>query len=179
MRSIGVGVSLLVVVSACTVAEVETPDPAAVPSGEPVAMGADPTGPVTELGSGTMLDVGWRYVIYESAEGWCTELQLVEVTTTGCGPTIVPEEGAHFGSVSADEPLESGVTPVYGIVSGEIFTVWVIDEVAGRIPATLLPLDEAGLEGQGFMVLMPAGATPTHLQALARSGEVLETYELP
>jgi hypothetical protein len=179
LRLLGVGAILFVIASACDVASVETPDPAAIPSGEPVAIGGEATGPVTELGTGQAFDLGWRYVIYESAEGWCTELQLVEVTTTGCGPSLVPEDGAHFGSVSADDPLENGVTPVYGIVSDEIFTVWIIDESAGRIPATLTPLDEAGLEGQAFIGFMPADGTPTHVQALARSGEVLETYEVP
>jgi hypothetical protein len=178
-RALAIGLAVVVVVSACTVAEVESPDPAAVPSGEPIAIGAEATGPVTELGSGRVLDLGWRYVIYESADGWCTELQLTEVTSTGCGPDLLPAEGEHIGAAAAHDPLESGATPVDGIVSEEIFTVWVVDEELGRIPATLMPLEEAGLEGQAFVALMPPEATPTHVQALAMSGEVLQTYELP
>ena len=116
---------------------VETPDPAAVPSGEPVAIGAEPTGPVTLIGEGQTQDLGWRYVIYESADGWCTELQLAEFTAAGCGQDPLPSEGEHIGAVAV-ETLENGVTPVDGIVSDEIFTVWLVDEQLGRVPATLI-----------------------------------------
>ena len=179
LRTIGVGATLLAAGSACTVAEVETPDPAAILSGEPVAIGAEATGPVTELGSGETFDLGWRYVIYESAEGWCTELQMVEVNTTGCGADLLPPEGEHLSAVGALDPLENGATPVEGVVSNEIVTVFIIDQQRGRLPATLMPLDEAGLTGQAFIGFMPADGTPTHVQAIAMSGEVLATYEMP
>jgi hypothetical protein len=179
LRTIAVGATLLAAVSACDVAVVETPDPEAAQSGKPVAIGAEATGPVTELGSGEAFDLGWRYVIYESAEGWCTELQMVEVNTTGCGPDLLPPEGEHIGAAAAHERLENGVTPVDGIVSSEIVTVWLIDEALGRVPATLMPLDDAGLSGQAFVGFVPADGTPTHIQAVAISGEILETHELP
>ena len=179
-RAVAIVAALLVALTACDVASVETPDPAAVPSGEPVAIGGEATGPVTLIGEGQASGLGWRYVVYESADGWCTELQLVEVTTTGCGPDLLPPEGDAFGSVNVGDPLASGVTPVDGIVSSEIFTVWVIEEQTGnRFPAPLYPLDEAGLEGQAFFGFAPAGMTPTHIQALASSGEILQTYEVP
>ena len=178
-RAVAVAAILLVVLVACTVVEVETPDPAAVPSGEPVALGGDPTGPVTLLGSGESSGVGWRYVIYESDDGWCTELQMSEVTSTGCGPDLLPPDGAFIGSAGALAPLESGVTPVEGVVSNDIVTVMIIDEEKGRLPATLMPLDDAGLEGKAFVGFMPADGTPTHIQAVALSGEILQTYELP
>jgi hypothetical protein len=180
LRLLGAGAILLAVASACDVANVETPDPAAIPSGEPVAIGAEATGPVTELASGQDFDLGWRYVIYESADGWCTELQMVEVTSTGCGPDPLPAEGEHIGAVSVDEPLANGATPVTGIVSEEIVTVIIVDEVHGRLPAlTLVPLDDAGLEGQAFVAFFPSEGTPTHVQAVALSGEILQTYEVP
>lgn len=179
LRTIAVGATLLAAGAACRVTEVGTPDPAAILSGEPVAIGGEATGPVTELGSGQAFDLGWRYVIYESAEGWCTELQMVEVSSTGCGADLLPPEGEHIGAAGAQNPLESGVTPVDGVVSNEIVTVWIIDQQRGRIPATLMPLEEAGLTGQAFLGFMPAEGTPTHIQALALSGEILETHELP
>ena len=178
-RAVVVAAILLVVLVACTLAEVETPDPAAVPSGEPVALGGDPTGPVTLLGSGESSDGGWRYVIYESDDGWCTELQMSEVTSTGCGPDLLPPDGESIGSAGALPPLESGVTPVEGVVSNDIVTVMIIDEEKGRLPANLMPLDDAGLEGKAFVGFMPADGTPTHIQAVALSGEILQTYELP
>jgi hypothetical protein len=180
LRAVAIVAALLVALTACDVASVETPDPAAVPSGEPVAIGAEATGPVTLLGEGQASGLGWRYVMYESADGSCTELQLVEVTTTGCGPDLLPPEGDAFGTVNVGDPLANGVIPVDGIVSDEIFTVWVIEEQTGnRIPAPLFPLDDAGLEGQAFLGFVPDGMTPTHIQALARSGEILQTYEVP
>ena len=179
LRTIAGGATLLAAGSACTVAEVETPDPAAIPSGEPVAIGAEATGPVTELGTGQAFDLGWRYVIYESADGWCTELQMTEVTGTGCGSDLLPPEGEHLSAVGALDPLENGVTPVEGVVSNEIVTVFIIDQQRGRLPATLMPLDEAGLTGQAFIGFMPADGTPTHVQAVAMSGEILATYEMP
>lgn len=179
-RAVAVAAMLLMGLVACDVASVETPDPAAVPSGEPVAVGAEATGPVTLVGEGQSASLGWRYVTYESADGWCTELQLVEVASTGCGPDLLPPEGDSFGSVSVGEPLANGVTPVDGIVSAEIFTVWIMEErTGGRFPATLMPLDDAGLEGQAFVGFAPADMSPTHIQALARSGEILQTYEVP
>jgi hypothetical protein len=143
-------------------------------------IGAEATGPVTDLGSGQVLDLDWRYVIYESAEGWCTELQMVEVTSTSCGPDLLPPEGVHIASAGALQPLGNGVTPVAGIVSEEIHTVSVVDTGdVRRLPGVLMPLDEAGLEGQAFVAFMPADMTPTHIQALLRSGEIVQTYELP
>jgi hypothetical protein len=179
LRAFGVRAIVLSIVSACTVANVKTPDPAAFLSGEPIAIGGEPTGPITELGSGVAFDQGWRYVIYESDEGWCTELQMVEVTATGCGPDPELAEGEHLGGVGALEPLENGATPVEGVVSDEIVTVFIIDERVGRLPAELMPREAAGLGGQAFVGFMPADGTPTHVQAVALSGEILATYELP
>jgi hypothetical protein len=181
LRPATILVVLLPVLAGCTVTSVvEEPDPAAIPSGEPVAIGAEATGPVTSLGSGRVTDIGWRYVIYESAEGWCTELQMVEVTSTSCGPDLLPPEGEHIGSVGAGQPLGNGVTPVAGIVSEEIHTVSVMDEGdVRRLPGVLMPLDAAGLDGQAFLAFMPADMTPTHVQVLVLSGEIVQTYELP
>jgi hypothetical protein len=179
LSAVSVGAILLVALAACTVTRVEETDPAAIPSGEPVAEGGEPTGPVTLLGSGQAFELGWRYILYESADGWCTELQMTERTSTGCGPDLLPVEGDSIGSAGALEPLESGITPVEGVVTNDIVTVWIVDEERGRLAATLMPLDDAGLEGQAFLGFMPADSTPTHILALAMSGEILQTYELP
>jgi len=179
LRAFGAGVIALATVSACDVAQVETQEPEVDLSGEPTAIGGEPTGPVTALGSGVAFDQDWRYVIYESADGWCTELQMEEVTSTGCGPDAAPAEGEHLGSAGALEPLENGATPVEGVVSDEVVTVWIVDELVGRVPATLMPREDAGLTGQAFVGFMPPDGTPTHIQAVAISGEILATFELP
>ena len=179
LSAVSVGAILLVALAACTVTRVEETDPAAVPSGEPVALGGEPTGPVTLLGSGGPSELGWRYIIYESADGWCTELQMAERTSTSCGPDLLPANGDSIGSAGALDPLESGITPVEGVVTNDIVTVWIVDEERGRVRAPLMPLDDAGLEGQAFLGFTPPDWTPTHILALAMSGEILQTYELP
>lgn len=162
-----------------TIATDEAPDPQVIPSGPPSPAGDEATGPVVEVGSGRVSDIGWRYVVYESASGVCTQFETVAMTSTGCG-SLLPEEGRAFGGVGQLESQPGGIRPIEGIVTSEIFTVWLIDEGSGaRLPAILMPLEEAGLEGQAFVGFAPEGMTVTHLQALRMNGEILETYELP
>ena len=172
-RLAGLAATAVLVLAGCQIAEVETPDPASIPAGSIQPQGATPTGPVVELGSGVASGIGWRYSIFPSDDGWCTQLETVSVTTAGCGD-LLPEEGRAFGGVS-----HSG-TIVDGLVTEETATVWLIaDGVVHLLPATLLSLEEAGLEGQAFVGIAPAEANITHVQALKFSGEVLESYELP
>ena len=169
---------MLVAITGCTAVPVETPDPAAIPDGPLEAMGDDATGPVVELGDGVGEGFGWRYAIYPSDDDWCTQLEMVEFTAASCGD-IVPVDDAAFGSVGRGEPRSNGVTTIEGIVTAEIFTVSLIADDGRRMPATLMSLEPAGLEGQAFVAFVPPDTIITHLQALAMSGEVLETYELP
>jgi hypothetical protein len=168
----------LVAITGCTAVRVETPDPAAIPDGPLEAMAGDATGPVVELGSGVDAGLGWRYAIYPSGDDWCTQLEMIEFTAAGCGD-ILPVDGAAFGGVGRGEPRANGVTPIDGIVTAEIFTVSLIADDGRRLPARLLSLGPAGLEGQAFVAFVPPDTTITHLQALAMSGEILQTYELP
>ncbi len=167
------------ILAACTIATVETADPAVIPSGPPQAGGADPTGPIVELASGRVSGIGWRYLIYESADGLCTQFETGDLTTTGCGDPL-PEEGSTFGAVAHGGVDSPGLRPIEGMVTDEVATVWLVGEDDGtHVPAKLMPLDEAGLEGQAFIGFIPEGATVTHLQAVKLNGEILETYELP
>jgi hypothetical protein len=167
----------LTLLASCSIASVETPDPAAVPSGPIEA--EDATGPIVELGSGQADGIGWRYAIYPSGDAWCTQLQTGSMRGDGCGD-ILPTGDAAFGSVGVSTMEPGDVQVVEGLVSEDVFTVWLVEnESQRRFPATLMPLDPADLEGGAFVGIPPAEFTPTHVQALARSGEVLETYELP
>jgi hypothetical protein len=170
---------LLLALTGCNVTTVETADPAAVPDGPLEAEGGDATGPVVELGSGVSEGFGWRYAVYPSGSEWCTQLEMVAVTVSGCGD-ILPQDDRAFGSVGVADELAGGATPVEGIVTAETHTVWIVDENTGmRIPARLMPLEDAGLEGQAFVGFAPPDLTPTHVQAVKENGDVLETYELP
>ena len=177
-RSVAAIALALVATTGCTAVRVETPDPAAIPDGPLEAMGGDATGPVVELGSGVSEGLGWRYAIYPSGEDWCTQLEMVEFTGASCGD-ILPVDDAAFGGVGRGEPRANEVTPIEGIVTAETVTVWLVADDGRRAPAMLMPLEPAGLEGQAFVAFVPPDTTITHLQALAISGEVLETYELP
>ena len=165
--------------AACSIAVVQTPDPAAIPSGSLVAGGEDATGPVVELGSSNVEGIGWRYSIYPSGESWCAQLELAGVMSTGCGD-VLPQGDAAIGGVSVNDAQPGGRQVIDGIASEETFTVWLIEnDSQRRFPATLLPLDPAGLEGVAFVGIVPEEMTATHVQAMASSGEILETYELP
>jgi hypothetical protein len=168
---------MAVVLAACQIVQVETPDPAAVPSGSLVARGAEATGPIVEVGSGQASGIGWRYVVYPSADGLCVQLETSQPASASCGVQL-PAEGSAFGSVGAGDA--GTLQAVDGLVAEDIATVWVIEADSGRrFPAILMPLDDAELEGQAFVGFVPEDMEATHLQALRLSGEIVETYELP
>ena len=153
--------------------ESPTPDPAAVPSGSPQAGGATATGPIVELGSGVMSGLGWRYLAYPSDDGWCTQLETAAVTETDCAG-IVPDEGSAFGIVSENDRV------IHGIATADATTVWLVVNNTPTVPALLMPLDEAGLEGGvAFVGIVPTGTEVTHVMAVRFNGEVLGTRELP
>ena len=172
MRALAGLLALAVGLIGCDLVAVDPPDPAAIPSGSIEPRGAVATGPAIEVGSGVSSGIGWRYVMFPSEDGWCTQLETGSATRTGCGD-LVAEEGRAFGGVGHSGPI------VEGIVTEETATVWVIAEGGGKLPATLMPLEEAGLEGQAFVGILPADEVVTHLQAVKFNGDVLETYELP
>ena len=170
--------ALVLAIAGCAVTSVVTPDPAAVPDGPLEAVGGEATGPIVAVGGGQHAGLGWRYAIYPSGDEWCTQLELVELTAGGCGD-LLPAEGKAFGSVGRGQVLSGGVTPIDGIVSAEAVTVSLVNEAGFRMAAQLMPLEEAGLEEQAFIAFVPPDVTFTHVQAIASTGEVLETYELP
>jgi hypothetical protein len=168
------GLLAVAILAGCQTEPLATPDPAAIPSGSLGAQGAAAIGPMFELGSGSTAGIGWRYAIFESEDGWCTQLETQSATTTRTECGLIPlEEGLVFGSVFRSGPV------VDGVVSDETATVFLIIDSLGRVPATLMALDAAGLEGHAFVGIAPADANVTHVMAVKLNGEILETYELP
>ena len=171
-------VMAITLLAGCQAAEVEatptpTPDPAAVPSGSPQAVGATATGPIVELGSGVLSGLGWRYLAYPSDSGWCTQLETAAAIQTDCSG-VDPDEGSAFGAVS-----ENGRV-IHGIATPDAATVWLVVGNTPTVPAFLMPLSEAGLEGGvAFVGIVPTGTEVTHVMAVRLNGEVLGTYELP
>ena len=157
----------------CDPVAVDPPDPAAIASGAIEPEGGTATGPAVEVGSGVISGIGWRYAVFPSADGWCTQLETLALTRADCGD-VEPGDGQVFGSLG-----DSGRI-VDGIVTEEAATVWVIVDGGGRgLPATLMSLEEAGLGGQAFVGILPADAEATHVMAVKLNGDVLDTYELP
>jgi hypothetical protein len=161
----------------CGIATVEQPDPAEIPEGPLEVTGPDATGPIVELGRGRTLGIGWRYAIYPSADGWCTQLELTSFSSSGCGD-LLPPEGSAFGSVGSGAPSD-GPTPVEGIVRAAVAEVWLVASSGQRIETTLMPLTEAGLEGKAFVGFAPAASTPSSLVAIDDDGQEMETFDLP
>jgi hypothetical protein len=165
-----------VLVAGCAVTQVETADPAAVPTGTIAPLGPEATGDIVELGSGVALDRGWRFSMYPSDDGWCTQLEMVAVASTACGDPL-PHGDAAFGSIGQGDL--GGIQNVKGVVTADTATVWLVGEDNVRAPATLMSLERAGLEQRAFVGFAPADVSLTHLQAVKANGDVLETYELP
>ena len=151
-------------------------DPGAIPTGPIEPQGGDATGPIVELGSGRLLGLGWRYSVYPSADGRCTQLETAEFASARCAASLLPE-GAIFGDIGQGE-LPNGVRVIEGVAAEEVATVWVILESGLRVPAVLLPLDDAELDGAAFLAFIPADEVVTHLQAIRLNGEVLDTVDL-
>lgn len=161
---------LMAVLSACSVfqARVEQRD---VPDGPPQALGLPAKGPIIVVGQGVAHGVGWRYSVYESAEGWCTQMELAGSGGTGCGGDLAPPVGSVFGSFgwgSGDnEPVSAD-----GTVTGEVAAVALI--AGGQtFNATLMSLERAGSDGQAFVAFAPAGTAMDSLVAYDADGEVL------
>jgi hypothetical protein len=173
------GTGLLVIALAgCNGAPAETPDPAAIPDGPLEARDVEATGPIVELGANVMEGIGWRYAIFPSELGWCTQLETVTGATVRCG-AVEPAGDESFVRYEAGVEVRDGVTAIEGIVGDDVATVWLTLAGGARAPALLMPLEEADLAGQAFLRLVPPDVVVTHLQAVALSGEILETIELP
>ena len=172
----GLVAAAVVLLAACQPAPVQetpTPDPAAIPSGSPQAIGATATGPVVELGSGAMSGLGWRYLAYPSDTGWCTQLETAAEIQTDCSG-VEPDEGSAFGAVSRNGPV------IHGIATPDATTVWLVVNNTPALPATIMPLSEAGLEGGvAFVGVVPSDTEVSHVMAVRLNGEVLGTRELP
>ena len=167
---------LAIALAGCALVREVDPDPAAIPDGPLEALGTDATGPVIELGSGRTLGVGWRYSIYESGTGWCTQLEMTSTGSSSCGE-LAPLDSA-FGGVGFSGPSD-GPAPVEGIVSSEVTEVWIEDSTGERFETTLMSLAGAGLDRKAFVGFGPENVPVVSVTALDADGNVLETYDLP
>ena len=167
---------LAFVLAGCALVREVDRDPAAIPAGPLEALGGEATGPVIELGSGRTFGVGWRYSIYESEEGWCTQLETVTVTSSSCGPLAPVDSvfgGVGFGGTS------DGPAPLEGIVSPEVAEVWIETSTGEQIETRLMSLAEAELDGNAFVGFAPENVTVRSVAAVDADGQVLEVWDAP
>ena len=148
------------------------------PDGSPTAS-PTPAVSFTQVGDGSVLESEWTYGVGMDGDAWCTRLEVAGTSSSRCGDLMPAGEDA-FGEIGHGPDAYSAAQAVEGIVTVDAATVWLIgDRGEYRIPARLMPLDEVGLDAQGFVGFAQADVTLTHLMAVRFNGEVLETYELP
>lgn len=112
-------------------------------------------GPVIEIGRGESLGVAWRYSVYESTMGVCVRLELAAGGEgVSCGGGLGVDQAR--GAISLMGVGSGTGTPsqVEGFATDEVAAVW-IETNGGRVPATLMSLGPAGLDGQIFLALIP------------------------
>ena len=174
---------LVLALGGCAIVQVGgQPDPAAIPTGPLHATGGDAVGPVTEVGRGRTLGIGWRYAVYDTADGLCTQLEVANMTSAGCSAGPLMPEGTVFGMVGSSGDVggaSESPTPVDGIVSSQAAAVWIMTGSGARLATTLMPLAGAGHDAKAFVGFVPAGARAVGVVASDAAGEVLETYQLP
>ncbi len=143
----GITVLLATLLAACAFPAFE-PDP--VP---PEAQPPQPVGPVIEIGRGESSGVAWRYSFYESDMGACTRLETAHAGLgESCGGSVGP--GIEAMSLASVGTSTGAPSVVEGFASDDVAAVW-IETDAGRVPATLMSLAPAGLEGQAFVAFVP------------------------
>ncbi len=179
-RLLAIAASALVL-AGCWAAQVQQPpDRGQIPDGPAVAPPGmpEPVGPVTEIGRGRSLGIGWRYLIYESVDGTCTTLETGNGASSACGgdvETAVPLMVNGISSSTQDPHI------VDGLVSDDVAEVWLEGPGGNRLQAVLMPLARAGLEGQVFVAFVPRDVSYDSVVALDATGEVAarEPLELP
>lgn len=148
-----------------------------IPDDPPTAMGEPATGPIIVLGSGMADGHGWRYSAYESAMGWCTQIEMPSSGGGGCGGDLELGEGENL-TLSGSGSGSEGPAHWEGLVSSEAEAVWLETSGGERYSAVLLDLARAGLPDQLFLVFAPAGSDPGRLVATGPDGVTLADVDV-
>lgn len=172
VRRSGVAVLMVIALAGCAF-------PWNQPEPPPAARAPEPIGPVVEIGHGMSGGIAWSYSVYESALGTCTRLELDG-----------REGGLNCGVTPAAEPLGSAIglmvvgtstgmaSQVEGFASDKVAAVW-IETDAGRVPAALMSLGPAGLDGQIFLAFVPPNRGLEEAVAVDANGGELARVDLP
>ena len=147
---------------------------------EPVGNMPQPIGPKIEIGRGESLGIAWRYVVYQSDVGPCTEVQLGSGgSNSSCGGA--PPNPGQAGSSIALMGIGTGTaspTTIEGFATDEVEEVWIELADGDRVPATLMALAPAGMDGQVWLAYVPEGRLLQQVVAIGPDGDVLAEQPL-
>jgi len=140
---------------------------------DPAGNMPQPIGPKIEIGRGESLGVVWRYVVYQSDMGLCTEVELGSGTSSGCGGGPPgPEPGSAIGLMSIGSATGAPTT-IEGFAADDVEEVWIELQDGDRVSATLMPLARAGMDGQVWLAFVPDGRRLQQVVAIGADGDVL------
>lgn len=128
-------------------------------------------------GTGISQETGWRFSIYESVDGWCTQLETETLRGAGCGGELVPADGEVLMGIAAG----SGAGEAHhwsGIAPGRVAQVWLHAEGGRRHQATLMDLAATGADAWAFVVFAPPDIRAQSLVALDAHGEILDSFDV-
>jgi len=144
---------------------------------EPPAGMPAPTGPMIEIGRGQSLGIGWRYLVYESAEGTCTVVEQDGGGGGGCGGEVGPGPGSSAIGLMSMGSGTGSPTTVEGFATDEVAEVWIERADGERVRAELMSLAPAGKEGAIFLAFVPEGRL-RQVVALSATGETIASEPL-
>jgi hypothetical protein len=152
--------------------------------GLPGTLADSPTGPHVELLTGTVEGRELEVVAQLDADGACIAIRRAPDGAEACGAVPGAEDrlGEAFGLIltggsPAGDDIGSGPFEVGGMVSADVAAVIAELDDGRQARALLFPLEPAGIDGNGFILYLPA-ETPGHsLVARAADGGELGRLE--
>lgn len=171
-RLIMVWVVLALTVSSCQLFQ-PAPDPAVPPP-----VGPEPIGPVIIIGQGIVPGgAPWRYSVYESRDGWCTQLETGQGGQTNCGVSFDIPQGRHV--VLGGGGSATGIRDSYeGLASTEVAEVWLEGPGEVRVATALMEPGPVGKEVRVFVAFVPARTPISWIVAFDESGVEVDRVEV-
>lgn len=142
--------------------------------GPPETIGADATGPLQVVAQGQHQGMAWRYSVYPSNDGWCTQLETGSGASVGCGADP-PGDDAAISMIGWG--MDGALTTLDAVVVPEAAQVVVRSADGRSIQADLFPV---ALDGADFQVALvfTQQAELESITVLDADGEVLERQDL-
>lgn len=129
-------------------------------------------GPTIELGRGTTLGVDWRYSVYPSDIGWCTQIDHGPGAGGGsaCGGQLIATGPLTLTGAGSGSEIPNYVE---GIASNDVAAVWAERADGERAPAILMSLAPAGFDGQVVVAWLPPDNDWERIVAVGADGTEL------